>query len=230
MGKNIKPTNAELMAHLTLVVTELDEFNDDSQNALEYDDAVSGSNLLIDLFRRNYKKGRILDIGCGSGGLFMQLPQISDGIDPNTRRFNNASKKRGVKTVQGFSENLPYRYEQFDTIVSWGTFCFVRSLIESLAEANRVLKKGGVFIFDMVTDTVLPIAQTVNPGHFTNKYLPLFGFEVVEKREFAEPENHLRLGIVVRKLSDFDYRNFLLPQIVDGKLINYKQDRDWFLT
>jgi len=227
MKKNLS-YKKELLDQLAYTVEELDEFNDATQDK-HYDKPISGFNALDSLFYHVSKTGKILDIGCGSGAILTEFP-FTDAIEPNKNRLNSAKKNnKCVNFEQGFIENLPYEDNTFDVIVCWGTFCFVRSPMEALIEVSRVLRKEGLFVFDVVISTNLPIAQTVEIKHFTTKYLPLFGFNIIKRMGFCDPKPHYRLGMSVIKETDFNPKNLLLPQVVDGKLINYDPKRDWFL-
>jgi tRNA (adenine37-N6)-methyltransferase len=90
----------------------------------------------------------ILEIGVGTGRFAMHFPDVT-GIDPSLKSLRMA-KKRGVKTVHGYGENLPFGDETFGCILIIVTLCFVEKPLEVLREAKRVLRKDGSIIIGLV--------------------------------------------------------------------------------
>jgi len=224
--------NQETLEEIKKIVT-LDEFDDNFQNKTIYNDNLSGDKLLRDLVANHKNKDLmpLIDIGCGSGTLFGEF-YITHAIEPNLKRYTKARERgeeHGVEVKQGYMENIPFENNFFKCVVNWGTFCFVRSTIESLAEVNRVLKNQGIFIFDVVLHTTLPIAQTVEENSFIN-YLNTCGFSLLKRQQFG-PKYHRRLGLVVEKVAPFSHKSFLLPQMTGKHLVvnNYLESRDWYL-
>jgi ubiquinone/menaquinone biosynthesis C-methylase UbiE len=213
----------DVIANLAETI-EKDEFDDSYQNKDFFDNEISGNKAFI---IRNVQKGNILDIGCGSNEMGKYI-KITHGIDPNKKRLNN-NEETNIEIKEGWAENLPYNDNEFDNIICWGTFCFVRSDKEALYEFNRVLKIGGILIFDVIEETSLPIARTVNIDSFIN-FLKLFGFKLLERKNFSDKETYLhkRVALSVMKFEEFDYKNFLMPQSV-GKINNYNEKRDWYM-
>lgn len=90
----------------------------------------------------------ILEIGVGTGRFAMHFPDVI-GIDPSLNALKMA-EKRGVKTVHGYGESLPFDDETFGCILIIVTLCFVEKTIDVLREAKRVLKKNGSIIIGLV--------------------------------------------------------------------------------
>jgi ubiquinone/menaquinone biosynthesis C-methylase UbiE len=90
----------------------------------------------------------ILEIGVGTGRFAMHFPDVI-GIDPSSNALKIA-KTRGVKTVQTFGEDLPFRDNTFRCILIIVTLCFVQNPLDVLKEAKRVLKKDGSIIIGLV--------------------------------------------------------------------------------
>jgi len=213
------------LENLSKIILE-DEFDDEWQNEDAYEGDLSGD-VFVEFFKRNKRGNQILDIGCGCGDVFEKLPEITHAIEPNDERRRRASEKTKTVCVRyGWSENIEFIDKFFNTVLMWGTFTFVRSPMETLYEVNRVLIPRGVFIFDVVVQSTLPIAQTVSPGCFIN-WAGLFGFHPLERRFFG-PQHHLRMALALEKIHDFDHRRFLMPQ-VKGSMNNYLETRDWYL-
>jgi ubiquinone/menaquinone biosynthesis C-methylase UbiE len=97
---------------------------------------------------------RILDLGCGSGTLAIQIsdrePQARvTGLDADPEILGRARVKAGSATDitfdEGFSNDLPYEDATFDSVVSTLFFHHLSSKArrETAGELVRVLKPGG---------------------------------------------------------------------------------------
>lgn len=100
--------------------------------------------------------GQVLELGIGGGlNLAFYDParvQSVTGVDPSEglRRMAKAAPRPAglkVQVMDGEAENLPFDGGTFDTIVCTFTLCSVHSPQAALAEARRVLKPGGQFLF-----------------------------------------------------------------------------------
>jgi ubiquinone/menaquinone biosynthesis C-methylase UbiE len=100
--------------------------------------------------------GRVLELGVG-GGLnlaFYDPGQVNGvfGVDPSAglrAKAGKAPRASGLKVeiLDGQAEDLPFGAASFDTVVCTFTLCSVHSPSAALAEARRVLKPGGRFLF-----------------------------------------------------------------------------------
>lgn len=156
--------------------------------------------------------GKVLDVGCGSG-----VSNADYFLDPNPRAG-------GEKVRAGWMENIPLT--NLGRIVCWGAFCFMRSPIEALMEANRALAIGGDFIFDVVTYTTLPLCQTVNGDSFL-KHLALHGFHVQGATNFGK-HYHKRMGILAVKDAEWSPDRFRMLQAA-SRPNNWVEARDWYI-
>lgn len=94
---------------------------------------------------------RVLDLGCGMGGLSVALRR--EGLEAWPADFNSAycaiTRLRGrrygleLPVVNAAGEALPYGDGSFDVVVCWDVLEHVRSLPAVLAEIRRVLRPGG---------------------------------------------------------------------------------------
>lgn len=124
-------------------------------------------------------KPPVLDIGCGFGefaGVFFDK-LVEMGIDINSKDLILAAgKKKYKKTVMADARNLPFPDESFKTIISVSVLEHIGEMEPVFAEAYRVLKKGGLFIYTVPTKTI-------------NQFLvfpELFHFAFGHKSVFAE--------------------------------------------
>jgi SAM-dependent methyltransferase len=92
--------------------------------------------------------GRLLDVGCGRGGLVEQLthplPQMM-GIDPDwlSLRQHRLNLPRAV----AFSDQIPFAAESFDVVFASWLLEHLARPYQTFSEIGRILKPGGVFVF-----------------------------------------------------------------------------------
>lgn len=95
-------------------------------------------------------KKPILDIGIGNGRMsnfiFRNSPRIDVGIDSEKSGLESARKtKKYIKVLRTNAENMPFKNDSFNTVVSNSTFEHIEDDLKALSEVARVLKKGGLF-------------------------------------------------------------------------------------
>jgi ubiquinone/menaquinone biosynthesis C-methylase UbiE len=91
-------------------------------------------------------RGRVLDVGCGTGRNLPLFPAGTKviGLDPARDSLRRARRRApGVALVRASAEALPFRDGAFDTVVSGLVFCSVPDPLRGLAEVKRVLAPGG---------------------------------------------------------------------------------------
>jgi SAM-dependent methyltransferase len=101
-------------------------------------------------------EGRVLELGIGMGlNLALYDPaKVSSvtGVDPAPQLRAAAESaprdpRLDVSVQPGSAEDLPFEDGAFDTVVCTFTLCSVHTPALALAEARRVLKPGGTFLF-----------------------------------------------------------------------------------
>lgn len=98
----------------------------------------------------------VLDLGCGNGlnSIFINQETGAEvvGLDLSDVRIENAKKKatsnERIKFTQGTATELPFEDETFSHVWSQSTLYHVHNREKALKEIFRVLKKGGIFIFE----------------------------------------------------------------------------------
>lgn len=117
------------------------------------------------------KPQRILDIGLGTGWLSEELAHQFKvgvfGVDSAIGMVLSSRKRRGVKALAAEAQQLPFKNNSFDCIISNLAFQWVPNLAIALKEAARVLKRGKnlyLSCFGIGTLKELKLALNSTPG------------------------------------------------------------------
>lgn len=114
---------------------------------------------MIDEMRRPLvaqARGRVLELGMGAGAnMPWILPaQVSElvGIEPSAELREMALATPAARALKpeilaASAEELPFPEASFDTVLCTFTLCSVHDPARALAEARRVLRPGGLFLF-----------------------------------------------------------------------------------
>jgi len=119
-------------------------------------------------------KGKILDLGCGTGLLGEFLDRKLIGVDVSFGMLKSGENREYF--VQGDMENLPFNDNTFDIVLSFSAVMNLADLKKGLLEAKRIIKKNGLFIV------------TLLEKRFTNKFLEDLNelFELQEIKKLGE--------------------------------------------
>lgn len=114
----------------------------------------------LDYFDRfiDWQGKQVLDLGCAGGFMAEALDERGarvTGIDPAAKaiaaaRSHAAATGRDIRYDIGAGEDLPYGTGCFDAVVCVDVLEHVRDLDQVVAEVARVLKPGGLFLFDTI--------------------------------------------------------------------------------
>jgi ubiquinone/menaquinone biosynthesis C-methylase UbiE len=109
--------------------------------------------------------GRILEVGCGRGVAVPVIakalaPRVLIGLDVDPDLLTEAARRareRGVAAAfrQGDVRALPFPTASFDMVVDFGTCYHIRAPERALREIARVLKPGGLFVYETPTSQLL---------------------------------------------------------------------------
>ncbi len=99
--------------------------------------------------------GRTIELGAGTGANLDLYPEAVEDLalvepDPHMAkrlRAKLAESGRSATVVEASAERLPLEDASFDTAVATLVLCTVPDPVAALAEAARVLKPGGRFLF-----------------------------------------------------------------------------------
>ena len=164
----------------------------------------------------------VLDVGCGNGVIAAWLARNFrcrvNGLDLSPVRIRNANAMReahpdlraALVFTQGSATSLPYPDKTFDRAWSQATLFRVPGRDDALREVQRVLKPGGIFVFDdvsMESQQLRPQTRThvfdrwnIKETHSRASYmdcLRAFGFEI----STALPLDH-HLALTFKRLGE----------------------------
>jgi 2-polyprenyl-6-hydroxyphenyl methylase/3-demethylubiquinone-9 3-methyltransferase len=127
-----------------------------------------------------WKGSRVLDLGCAGGFMAEAIDARGaavTGIDPAARaidaaRAHAAQTGREIAYDTGVGEALPYEDAAFDIVVCVDVLEHVADLAQVLAETARVLRPGGLFLFDTINRNPLARLVVVTMGEGVLGLLP----------------------------------------------------------
>ncbi len=104
---------------------------------------------------------KVLDVGCGGGILAEEFARLGCqvmGIDPSapslaTARAHTQQVGLDIDYRVGVGEDLPFADDSFDIVYSSDVLEHVNDLEKVISEIVRVLKQGGVFLYDTINRT-----------------------------------------------------------------------------
>ena len=94
-------------------------------------------------------RSRILDLGCGRGGvveLLWREVELAAGLDPDSPSLSE-HRAQGMPVVRGVGERMPFVDESFDLIVCLWVLEHLKDPVEAFREVRRVLRPRGHFVF-----------------------------------------------------------------------------------
>lgn len=139
------------------------------------------------------KGGKILNIGCGTGGTVSLLEEFGqvDNVDVSDEAVEYC-KKKGIKKVKKYDgKRLPYRTGSFDTAIALDVLEHIEDDMAALSEWYRVLGPHGKLIITVPAYNWLWSDHDVRLHHFRRytvselyRKLSESGF-TVKKRSYA---------------------------------------------
>ena len=117
--------------------------------------------VLIKQLKIDPRGKKALDVGCGGGILAEEFARLGCqviGIDPSasslaTARAHAQQVGLDIDYRVGIGEDLPFADESFELVYCSDVLEHVNDLAKVVAEIDRVLKPGGVFLYDTINRT-----------------------------------------------------------------------------
>jgi ubiquinone/menaquinone biosynthesis C-methylase UbiE len=97
------------------------------------------------------RKGRILDLACGTGRMVKDIEMNGRdfvGVDLSLEMLLQAKGNIDAPLLQGDVFGLPFGNASFDIVVASRLLYFIDNPATFFDEVNRVLKEGGIFVFN----------------------------------------------------------------------------------
>jgi len=171
-----------------------------------------------------------LEVGSGGGILTEEICRMgfnTIGIDPADESLEAAddhAKAEGlsIKYEKGSGEQIPFADQSFDCVFCCDVLEHVRDLPKVIAEISRVLKPGGVFIYDTLNRT------------FISKLVAIKIWQECKRWAFMPPNLHVwKMFIKPDELKNllsntgFDWKEHMgsEPNISIPKMLGYLRKR-----
>lgn len=192
-----------------------------------------------------------LDVGCGGGLLAEEFAGLGcrvTGIDPSepsltTARAHAAQSGLDITYLQGSGEALPFRDAAFDIVYCCDVLEHVDDLDRTVSEIARVLRPGGLFLYDTVNRTLMsklvaikvaqdwPLTRLVPPQlHVWERFIKPAELRAIMARHSLEPREAVGLKpgpnplVLLREL--IRYRTGRITAGEFGRRIRYRVSRD----
>ena len=157
-----------------------------------------GQDYALNLKSRGFRRGRIIDVGCGSGGTAIALAKnLPDsevfGIDlsgPLLRIANQTAHTAAGGTRLTFEmadvHNIPYDDHYFDVVLNLNMVHLVENPVQMLNEMERILVPNGVlFIADLRRSWLGLIEKEIKSALTLQEARELFGRSEVREGIFS---------------------------------------------
>jgi SAM-dependent methyltransferase len=154
--------------------------------------------------------GKILEIGSNDGTLMDSLQAIGFqvvGIEPSAT-LTKRCIQRGLEVHTDFlnetlSKELQETHKEFNVVVGNNVFAHIDDLPGAFRLVNSLLSKGGFFVFevahsltlvnDLLFDTIYHEHMSYHSAYSLSKFMPEFGFELVEIEEIPMHGGSIRV-------------------------------------
>ncbi|MBC9794880.1 class I SAM-dependent methyltransferase [Sinomicrobium weinanense] len=190
----------------------------------------------------DFKGRNVLDLGCGYGWHCIyakaQGAENVTGVDLSEKMIARAKENSKGLTIdykQLAIEDMDFEPEKFDIVISSLAFHYIKDLEVVFRKINRVLKKGGTFVFSMEHPVFTSRAEQ---DWFTDKngnrlHWPIDNYQDEGKRQarflgHQVIKYHRTLETIINTTiaSDFCIQQISEPKPSDDFLKNYPEMKD----
>ncbi len=121
----------------------------------------------LECVKESVKGKRLLEIGSGTCAFAKELNALA--LDPALGALK-ICKSKGVESVLGVAELLPFRSKAFDVSYFVTSLCFVNSVEDSLKEARRVSEEVVVCVIPKESEIAKLYEEKGRRGHEIYKF------------------------------------------------------------
>lgn len=151
------------------------------------------------IFRHIPKNSRILDLGCGYNGKFLQKirENISSGVGVDISVNYNISDSKIKLIAHDLNEKLPFPENEFDVVISLAILEHLLNPELSLEEIHRVLKPGGILLL-------------TTPSIYSKPILEFFSFKLglISEKEIRDHKHYASRDILRRYCENIGFSSF----------------------
>ncbi|KDN52213.1 S-adenosyl-L-methionine-dependent methyltransferase [Tilletiaria anomala UBC 951] len=168
--------------HIDNHIYDKEDFGwDDAEHPLKL---VNGARIpyFVDTLREKLGKGplKLLDVGCGGGIATIEMAAAGfnvTGLDASAISVKAAEKMAkerslSIQYVHGSAYSLPYHDDSFDAVLSSDVLEHLHDVRQALKEVTRVLRPGGVFVFDTINRSVFSWVVIIRLMQDWLRYIP----------------------------------------------------------
>ena len=143
---------------------------------------------LLDDYAKN-RSLRILDIGCGPGGVMQEVLKrkhnvvgvdISEEMLKEAREISKKYNHGRITCINGDMEYLPFLKDSFDVVLCLGVLQYLQSDRKSISEISGVVKTGGLVIITL--PNILRINNLLDPYYYIHR-----GVKYIWHKVFTTP-------------------------------------------
>jgi SAM-dependent methyltransferase len=133
---------------------------------------VGRRRLVTDLLTRTQARGRILDLGCGTGGVLAHLGEFGTalGLDPAPEAAHYC-RRRDLPMVIGSGMDLPFAPASFDAVLALDVIEHLDDDREAVRRLGSLLEPGGVLVVSVPALPAMFSEFDAVQGH-RRRYLP----------------------------------------------------------
>jgi ubiquinone/menaquinone biosynthesis C-methylase UbiE len=179
-------------------------------------------------------KKEILDVGCGTGAVTLDLAQSTNGnvvgIDIDPEKFKEAEKAlsniANIKLMKADVLDLPFPDETFDLVVFTVVLIYIKDQQKALNEMARVTKTGGIVMATLEPDYASYISYPEDPiAPLVKKNMELLGADTRtgRKLKFLFANAGLKTEVGIETAGDY------LIMKDDAKLLEMFHEQLWVI-